>query len=455
MTMNYELKYNLAKPLACRRLWCAIVTLILHFSLFTFHSFAQVSSTNSTYSRFGLGLLHDQSQGFNKSMGGIGLGVRIGNRINTTNPASYSAIDSLSILLDVGMSGSFGQMRQGTQSVKVKSASLDYIHAGMHIAKRLGLAVGFMPYTSIGYQFASPETVITNDANTTQKISYSNIYSGSGGINQAYIGLGWRVYRDLSIGANVSLIWGQYSHLLVPYYMDGGTSSNSYSSTIKGYYASLKTYKLDFGAQYPVRLSSQDWLNLGVTVGLGHKFAQDATLLIYSTKGDSTSFTATTPFDLPYSFGVGAAWQHKNTLVVGADMHHERWGNCRMPVETSNAYVPMKGGYKNMTKIAVGAQWTPDPFDKRYWKRIQYRIGANYTTPYLKVDGKDGPKEIRLTVGAGLPITNRLNNRSVVNFGVQWLRRSSSAAGMVKEDYLLINLGMTFNERWFMKYKIE
>ena len=234
--MNYELKYNLAKPLACRRLWCAIVTLILHFSLFTFHSFAQVSSTNSTYSRFGLGLLHDQSQGFNKSMGGIGLGVRIGNRINTTNPASYSAIDSLSILLDVGMSGSFGQMRQGTQSVKVKSASLDYIHAGMHIAKRLGLAVGFMPYTSIGYQFASPETVITNDANTTQKISYSNIYSGSGGINQAYIGLGWRVYRDLSIGANVSLIWGQYSHLLVPYYMDGGTSSNSYSSTIKGYY---------------------------------------------------------------------------------------------------------------------------------------------------------------------------------------------------------------------------
>ena len=126
-----------------------------------------------------------------------------------------------------------------------------------------------------------------------------------------------------------------------------------------------------------------------------------------------------------------------------------------MPVETADDYVPMKGGYKNMTKVAVGAQWTPDPFDKRYWKRIQYRIGANYTTPYLKVDGKDGPREIRLTLGAGLPITNRLNNRSVVNFGVQWLRRSASAAGMVKEDYLLINLGMTFNERGFMKYKIE
>lgn len=126
-----------------------------------------------------------------------------------------------------------------------------------------------------------------------------------------------------------------------------------------------------------------------------------------------------------------------------------------MPVETASGYVPMKGSFKDMTKFAVGTQWTPDPFDKRYWKRIQYRAGFNYTTPYLIVDGKNGPSELRLSVGAGLPITNRINNRSVVNVGVQWLRRSASGAGMVKENYLLINLGLTFNELWFMKYKIE
>ena len=57
--------------------------------------------------------------------------------------------------------------------------------------------------------------------------------------------------------------------------------------------------------------------------------------------------------------------------------------------------------------------------------------------------------------GVGLPITNKINNRSFVNVGLQWMRRSASGNGMVKEDYLLINLGMTFNERWFVKYKIE
>ena len=417
--------------------------------------FAQTAGTVSTYSRFGLGLLRDQSQGFNKSMGGAGLGVRIGNRLNVTNPASYSAIDSLSLILDVGMDASFGQMRQDARKLTVKNASLDYVHAGMHIAKRLGLVVGYMPYTSIGYNFSSTEKYVANDANTTQSITTSNFFEGQGGLNQAYIGLGYRVYRDLSVGANASFLWGEYDHTLMPNYMEGGVSSSSFSSVIKNYHSSLKTYKIDLGVQYPVRLTKQDWLNLGATVGLGHKIAQDATLLLYSTKSDTTIYTADSPFDLPYTFGIGGAWQHKNTLLVAADVYHERWGDCRMPVETADGYEPMRGCYKNRTKIVMGAQWTPNPFDKSYWKRIQYRAGINYSTPYLKINGLNGPREFSLSVGAGLPITNRRNNRSVVNFGLQWLRRSASSASLINEDYLVINLGVTFNERWFVKYKIE
>lgn len=416
---------------------------------------AQTAGTISTYSRFGLGLLHDQSQGFNKSMGGAGIGVRIGNRINTSNPASYSAIDSLSLILDVGMNASFGQMKQGTQKVAVKNASFDYVHVGMHIAKRLGLVAGYMPYTNISYNFSSTEKYVANDANSTQSITTNNFFEGQGGLNQAYIGLGWRAFRNLSIGANFSFLWGEYDHTLMPDYMEGGVSSTYYSSLIKNYSASLKTYKIDFGAQYPVRLTAQDWLNFGVTVGLGHKIAQDAMLLFFTTQSDTTTYTASSPFDLPYTFGFGGAWQHKNTLLVAADVHHERWGNCRMPVEIANGYVPMKGCYKNRTKIALGAQWTPDPLDKKYWKRIQYRAGINYSTPYLIINELDGPREFSLNIGAALPITNRHNNRSVVNFGLQWLRRSASSASLIKENYLVINLGVTFNERWFVKYKIE
>ncbi|MBO7120232.1 MAG: hypothetical protein J6W03_07940 [Bacteroidaceae bacterium] len=411
---------------------------------------AQTAGTVSPYSRFGLGLLREQSQGFNTSMGGVGAGIRVGNRINTLNPASYSAIDSLSFILDVGMSGSFGRMRQGSKQVGINNATLDYVHAGMHIAKRLGLAVGYMPYTTIGYDFSSPEEHVINDYNTTQDITTSTGYVGHGGLNQAYIGLGWKAFKNFSIGMNASLLWGQYEHQVMPLFMEGGVVGTTFNQVIKVFNASLKTYKLDFGVQYPVRLTRQDWLTFGATAGLGHKIAQDATLMVST----DTMAVASSPFDIPYTYGVGAAWQHKNTLLVAADFRQEFWSACHVPFATQDDYVAMKGFYRNKTKVAVGAQWTPNVFGK-YWERIQYRAGMNFSTPYLKVDGANGPTELRMTIGAGLPITNRFNNRSVVNVGMQWLRRSASAAGMIKEDYFVINLGMTFNERWFMRYKIE
>ena len=438
---------------AMRQTWLLLVGALLLPFLAAGTASAQVSGTNSSYSRFGLGLLNDQSSGFNKSMGGAGLGVRIGNRINNLNPASYSSIDSLSLIFDVGMTASFGRMVQGSTTVGAKNASLDYVHAGMHIGRGLGLALGFVPYTSIGYDFSSPEQTIDRDANSTLPITGSTSYTGSGGLNQFYAGLGWKAFKNFSVGANVGFLWGGWNHLLLPVFSEGGVVSSSYNSLIKSSSASLKTYKIDLGAQYSVRLTKQDWLNIGATAGIGHKIAQDATLLIFTQNADTTTRTASSPFSLPFTFGAGAAWQHKNTLVVAADVQHEWWSKCRVPSETVGDYVPLKGYYDDRTKIAAGAQWTPDPFHKSYLKRIQYRAGFSYSTPYLKVNDMKGPMELRLTMGAGLPIMNRHNNRSVVNVGVQWLRRSAS--GLIKEDYFLINLGITFNERWFLKYKIE
>ena len=62
------------------------------------------SGSNSPYSRYGFGQLSDQSFGNSKAMGGIAYGLRNGYQINAANPASYSAVDSLTFLFDFGMS---------------------------------------------------------------------------------------------------------------------------------------------------------------------------------------------------------------------------------------------------------------------------------------------------------------------------------------------------------------
>ena len=61
-------------------------------------------NTNSPYTRYGWGLLSGQTMGDNTAMGGIAYGLRNGSQINTANPASYTAIDSLTFLFDGGLS---------------------------------------------------------------------------------------------------------------------------------------------------------------------------------------------------------------------------------------------------------------------------------------------------------------------------------------------------------------
>ena len=78
-----------------------IIAVILFSSAMT--SMAQ-SGTNSPYSQYGLGELAEPASSFNRGMNGLSYGLREHNQVNYMNPASYSAVDSLSFIFDAGVS---------------------------------------------------------------------------------------------------------------------------------------------------------------------------------------------------------------------------------------------------------------------------------------------------------------------------------------------------------------
>lgn len=420
---------------------------------------AQTNGSNSSYSRFGLGTLNDQSQSFNRGMAGVGLGLRPNNLVNMANPASYSAIDSLSFIFDVGMNFSIGHLSQNGNSVNVRNSNIDFVNAGLRLSKGLGLSFGFVPFSTIGYNFSS-ESKVTNEFTSTQPIYSTSSYQGEGGLHQIYLGVGWNPYDKLSVGINASYLWGEYDHNVIQDFNEGGTSTTSgYSALYSDHQANISTYKLDFGVQYPIMITPKDILTLGATAGIGHKIGSDVTLNRYTSGGDSLQVVADHPFDMPWTYGVGAGWQHGPNLLVAADIKMEQWAACHTPQmrATSNGleYSAEKGAYKDRTKISVGAQYIPEPLNKRYFNRIQYRVGAHYSTPYLKINGQDGPKEYGLTMGFGLPIITNNFQKSLANICLQWFHRAPSSDLMIKENYFMINVGLTFNERWFSKFKIN
>ena len=411
----------------------------------TTSAFAQ-SNTNSPYSQFGLGDLTDQSVSFNKGMNGVGLAMRRGNEVNPMNPASYSAIDSLTMLFDAGLSGQITNYNENGTKLNGKSGGFDYVVGLFRAFKNVGVSFGVLPYSNIGYKYYSTETL--NDVQTT--ISTTN--EGNGGLHQLFIGTGIRPIKPLSIGVNLSYLWGEYNRSVA------SSSSSSINALTKQYSADISSYKLDFGAQLELPVSKNDNFTLAATWTPGHSLKADAILATTSTNPSTSISQSDTAIinnalSIPTAFGFGLAYNHAQNLRVGADLQIQKWGSIDYPEYTNGTYALKSGLLKDSYRFNLGAEWTPRPLGRKFLQRVRYRAGVGMATPYYYINGKEGPKEISASLGFGIPIMNGYNARSILSISGQFVHRS--ADNMIKENMFRLNIGFTFNERWFAKWKVE
>ncbi len=431
------------------------ILLALSLSILTVSAYAQ-SGTNSPYSQYGLGVLTDQGNSFNRGMNGVGLGLRESNQINYLNPASYSSVDSLTFIFDVGMSLQTTNFKEGNIKKNANNADFEYAVGGFRLMPKLGLAFGILPYTNIGYNYQSSGTIDRDDTQT--QTTYLNSYSGSGGLHQVFLGLGWEPIKGISLGVNGGYLWGSSSRAISTSYSD-----NYVNTLSKTYSFSVSSYKVDFGLQLSRALSKKDRITLGATYSLGHNLNTDPTLDIVSTNSqtgvtDTTSFVSRNGIDLPHEFAAGVAYNHNDQLTLAFDYRMQKWSEAKYPQYTTDAggrpsYHSTTGLYDDRQKFNLGAEYCRNKMGRSFASRIRYRLGASYTTPYLKINGLDGPKEISVSGGFGIPIVNGWNNRSILNISAQWVR--SSASTMITENTFRINIGLTFNDRWFAKWKFD
>ena len=415
-------------------------------ALTTMPVFAQ-SGTNSPYSQYGLGDLADEGVGFNKGMGGVGYAFRKGNEVNPMNPASYASIDSVTMIFDGGLSGQITNFKEGGRKLNAKSGGFDYVTGAFRLFRHVGVTFGVMSYSNIGYSYSSSE----RPEGMTTDMVYK--YSGDGGLNQLFVGMGFQILKSLSVGFNVGYLWGDMERTVKT------STSSSINTLYREYNASISNYKLDFGLQYTQPVSAKDNLTLGAVFSPGHKLNADPYCREINAnssilKSDTTTYTITNGLELPTTIGVGLAINHDQRLRVGADFRYQKWGSIDFPAFSGNSYSLRSGLLKDSYKFNVGAEWIPNPRSTRsVFHHIRYRVGAGYTTPYYYINGQDGPKDLQLSLGIGVPIMNAYNNRSFLNVSAQWQHRS--ADNLITENTFRLNIGITFNERWFSKMKVE
>lgn len=407
--------------------------------------------TKSPYSQFGLGVLSDASQGMNRGMNGVGLALRQGNQVNTLNPASYAGVDSLTMLFDAGLTMQTTNFKEGGTKQNASMADIEYVVGSFRAWKGVGMTFGVLPYSNVGYSYSTSSYLDNSNG------SIAESYSGSGGIHEVFLGVGWQVLKPLAVGLNVGYLWGDINRSVTS---SGGTNVNT---LLKTYSVSVSNYKLDLGAQWVHPIGKKDQLTVGATVGVGHQLKANPqmNIIIANTTGttDTTSFRVSDGLKLPMSYGIGAAYSHGGRLTVAADWTLEKWGGMDFPAfnDATEQYELTSGLLKDRTKVNAGVDWLPTTsamaLNRRFLSHIHYRFGAGLATPYYKIGGQDGPKEFSLSAGLGIPIVNGINNRSVVNVSFQWAR--TSAKDLITENSFRFNIGVTFNEKWFAKWKVE
>lgn len=423
-----------------KRLFVSVISCVVAIS-----AAAQISSTLSPYSQFAMGTLAEQSMGFNRGMAGVGIGMRGEKIVNMLNPASYSAVDSLTMLFDVGMSGHITTFKEGARRINRKTGNFDYAAASFRLLPHVGVAVGIVPYSNIGYDYHSTSKVGTSTTTMTEQ------HDGEGGFSQVFLGGGWEFIKGFSVGFNVSYFWGRWDRGVM------ASSSDSYVNTLdKSYETSVTSYKLDFGVQWQHRLNSNNLLTVGATYSLGHKLNAQANMIVTNISALTSTSTVSrdsvrNALSLPHTFGIGLSLLHNNNLTLAADYQFQKWASQSFPMysESARRYVSTDGVLRDRHKFAVGVDWIPNPMGRRsILQHVHYRAGIAYATPYFNMGNNKGPGELTVSAGFAVPIS-----RSMINISGQWVR--TSAQSLITENSFRLSIGLTFNERWFAKWKVD
>lgn len=386
--------------------------------------------TTSPYSYYGIGTLKFRGTVENRSMGGLGV-FSDSIHLNLQNPASYSGLRLVNF--SVGGSHKASTQKNETASQNTSTTTLDYIAMGIPMGK-FGMGFGVIPYTAVGYDFNSelPDGL-------TQ-------YEGSGGLNKAYLSLGYQVTPELSLGVDANYNFGKIENTAT-------TQKNNLQYGTRVFNRSdILGFSFNFGAMYKRMVTEKLEFTGSVTFTPGTSFTSEnyrriATVSILPvgifTVDEREITVADTDFTFPSQFTVGAGIGAPKHWALGVEYTNQKTSNF-----TNRSFNIDNITYENASKFRLGGYYIPNYNSfGNYFKRVVYRAGARFEQTGLNVNGQD-INEFGISFGLGLPVGRLFSN---ANIGFEIGRRGTTDFGLIQENFFNTFISFSLNDRWFEK----
>ena len=131
-------------------------------------------------------------------------------------------------------------------------------------------------------------------------------------------------------------------------------------------------------------------------------------------------------------------------VPVYVDLNYEKWSDA-------HDFTGNSEGFRDTYSAALGVEWIPDVNSiDSYFERISYRIGFSYKqSPYLA--NNTNVNDFGINFGWSFPVSRG----SSFDIGLRLGQRGTLSDNPLRERYLKALIGVTINDRWFVRRRFD
>jgi hypothetical protein len=429
------------------------IFLILIF--FICNNFQGQEGTSSPYSFYGIGNLKFKGTTENRAMGGLSI-YTDSIHMNFRNPASYVGNNMSSfnnearlVKFTVGIGHTTTELETSDSSDNANTTTFDYLGLNMPMGK-FGMGFGVIPHSSVGYKLESRNSIDT--------LQYK--YSGNGGVNKVFLGFGYLISDNLSIGIDVHYNFGNIQNSALEFLYDDEQLLLDYQAREINR-SDLSGINYNLGISYKPMINEKTQLVTSFTYSPSYNLISKnkrtfASVIVSETTGieypineievDLLSLgLEETDLKMPSKMSIGVGIGSVRNWFIGSE-----YNIIKSSVFSSDLLDIQNTYFEDSSVLSIGGFYIPDynSFNK-LWQRIVYRSGIYFEKTGLNINNQS-IKEFGISFGLGIPVSRLFSSMNTV---IEIGKRGTTDQNLVKENFINFQLSLSLNDRWFIKRK--
>ncbi len=405
----------------------SVIAIILIVSLKLF------AQSGSVYTRYGLGDMQFTSSANNFGIGGFGLAISDYKYINSSNPATFSFLNTTRF--EAGVISTGTKISDSFSSANYSQTKFNGFLLGLPLQKDygVGFVLGITPYSNVNYK-------VSKSSESQDFGKYTTDFEGKGELSKLFLGFSYKLPLDFAVGATFEYLIGNNNYSSTLKFNDAEFTNSNFNTNYKyrGLGTTLGIISPDIAKK--LALESISDLRIAVTYNLFGKLNTDSTLSTFSSVGSNDIQKGSFKTKLPSQLGFGLSFKYNNKYRFNFDYFYQPWSEFSINYLNNN-------NLQDIKRYSFGMEYAKalKKFGS-FWELVKYRGGLSYEQTQYTFNG-NGVNQLSFYGGISLP----LGIGNSIDIGLMYGIRGNTTDNITSENILKAMFSLNLGELWFIR----